>query len=479
MQQTVHDFFSKAILTIAACFLYLLMQAQTAPELVFTNPVLKSGTANTEGAVYRFSNVTAGVDAELKLKKFSRNDLTMLDVDLASLGWDKALQPQFGLGGVVPPYQNWYIDFELSFFKAGQNKKQKMQKVTFTALDVDGDGQSVSEYADFSNASATTYSAGSALTGIATAVTFGSNGESVQDLTCPVCGEVSKVEDCKECKGTGVEEGEDCEDCNGSGKVFKSCKHPFNFSRLAQGPVMNFTNIDTAATQVMVTYDYLNKDKISFRYGAQSGSLASNGGGIRLNSVWGKQFSLAPWVILPVKFNSFSVMEKDADAVLNWEAARDGALSYFVIQRSTDGNAYTNVATVFAGTSAAYAYTDKKAASGTGVVYYRIVGVDQTKETSASAVRMVRLHKTEAASLAITTFPNPVVNDLRITLPAAWQGKAVMFEVYNANGSMAKATQAANANQTETLTLNNLMKGMYVVKATCNGQTAAQCIVKN
>ena len=41
---------------------------QPAPELVFMNPVLKSGTANKEGAIYRFSNVTEGIDAEVKLK---------------------------------------------------------------------------------------------------------------------------------------------------------------------------------------------------------------------------------------------------------------------------------------------------------------------------------------------------------------------------------------------------------------------------
>ncbi len=59
-----------------ACFLLVFSIASVpklvlaqAPELSFSNPVLISGTDNKQGAVYRFSNVTTGVDAELKLKK--------------------------------------------------------------------------------------------------------------------------------------------------------------------------------------------------------------------------------------------------------------------------------------------------------------------------------------------------------------------------------------------------------------------------
>lgn len=49
-------------------FIFLLiaiihLRAQT-PELVFRNPVLKSGTANQQGAIYRFSDITTGVDAK-------------------------------------------------------------------------------------------------------------------------------------------------------------------------------------------------------------------------------------------------------------------------------------------------------------------------------------------------------------------------------------------------------------------------------
>ena len=132
----------KIVPFFAAFFISLAVFCQSGPELVFTNPVLVSGTALKQGAVYRFSNVTTGVDATVKLKKFSRNDIVMPTVDNSVLGWNKALQPEFGLPGVVAPFQNWYVDFEMTFYKAGTNSKQKMDTIDFTALDVDGDGMS-------------------------------------------------------------------------------------------------------------------------------------------------------------------------------------------------------------------------------------------------------------------------------------------------------------------------------------------------
>ncbi|MGZ5220933.1 MAG: hypothetical protein ACXWC7_12670, partial [Chitinophagaceae bacterium] len=233
-----------------------IMQTGELPEIAFTNPVLKSGTANKQGAVYRFSNVTNGVDAELTLKKFSRNDIVMQSVDLSGMGWEKALQPQFGLPGLVQPNQNWYIDFELNFYKAGTNKKTKLSKVVFTALDVDGDGWSIGEYATFANPSSAEYSPVTLLAG------------GIVDILDPIA------------------------DAGELNTIF--------------GTVQNFFNIDTSATQVMATFSYLNKDKVTFRYGARSGANSSNGAGIRLNSLWAKPFSLDAWVTLPVNFSAFN-----------------------------------------------------------------------------------------------------------------------------------------------------------------------------
>ncbi|RYF77179.1 MAG: hypothetical protein EON98_16645, partial [Chitinophagaceae bacterium] len=72
------------------------------PELVFQSPVLVSGTAGQDGAVYKFANVAAGIDATVKIKGRSSTSVKLTNIDVADMGWKKAFQPQFGLQGNVP-----------------------------------------------------------------------------------------------------------------------------------------------------------------------------------------------------------------------------------------------------------------------------------------------------------------------------------------------------------------------------------------
>ena len=442
------------------------------PELVFTNPVLKSGNANQEGATYRFSNVMTGVDAEVKLKKFSRNDIVMQDVDLASLGWDKAFQPKFGLAGTVAGNLNWYVDFELTFYKAGTNQKQHVQQFDLTALDVDGDGQSLSEYVKMDNANSVSYSTISSLTG---------SGASTQEFVCPLDGNASPIINCPTCHGTGtVLLFFQCDDCDGSGKIYQECGHPCASTQEADGPVENFLNIDTAATQVMATYHYINKDKITFRIGAKTGAAGTTGdAGIRLNSLWYRQFNLAPAVVLPVKLTGFSaVRDGSSKVLLNWSTATEKNFDHFTVQRSTDGKEYRDIALVFAGEEASgirnYQYKDVP--TNATVIFYRLQMVDRSGEIAYSPVRMIRMDQA-SGSVQLVVAPNPVADELHLTLPAAWQGQAVTLEVYSINGVRMQQVQLSKASQTEEIRMGNLPKGAYLVKAYSNGQTVQQRVI--
>ncbi len=188
----------KTFLTLMAAFLVnLAALSQSGPQLEFINPVLVSGVANQQGAVYRFSNITTGVDAEIKVKKVSRNDIVIANIDNSTLGWNKAFQPEFGLPGLVAPQQNWYIDFELSFFNAGTYQKRVIDTIDLTALDVDGDGRSISEYVTYDNPSSILYSTFTYLTAAATGVLG-------QTFECDIDGTWSTLVICSHCNGTGL-----------------------------------------------------------------------------------------------------------------------------------------------------------------------------------------------------------------------------------------------------------------------------------
>jgi hypothetical protein len=449
-----------------------------APELVFKNPVLKSGTANRPGAVYRFSNIAPGIDAEVKLSKFSRNDIVMQSIDLASMGWDKAFQPQFGLTGLVQPNQNWFVDFEMTFYQAGTNQKQKLAKVDMTALDVDGDGLSIREYAVFENPTNIIYSTVSYLTNTGA-------GLAGQSFTCSIENVASPLSACLLCGGdgkTGLWNLDECTHCDATGLIHSLCGHAFAevAGSTVQGPVENFVNIDTLSTQVMATYQYVDRDRIKFRYGARSGSVASNGAGVRLNSLWFRQFSMMPPQILPVKISSFTATLDKKNVNLSWQANEEN-FSHYVLQRSEDGTNFTDVALIFSnggtGMGNTYKYKDQNVQSASGILQYRLLMVDLTKESAYSVVKVIRLGK-ESSTIDLTVYPNPVQRQLRVTLPASWQQKQVVLEVFNSQGLRLQGIQVGSASQTETLDLSTLPKGVYVVSATCNGEKAQQRVIK-
>lgn len=448
------------------------MEINEIPELSFMNPVLISGTDGKEGAVYKFYNIAAGLDGQVTLKKFSNPSIYMRTIDNNSFGWPKAFQPEFGMLSVAPN-DNWYIDFELVFLQAGTSTKVKVDRFAATSIDVDGDNYNVAEYVIMQKATSVQYSQ----------ITYLTGGASGQALECEKCGKVSTAKTCTTCNGTGKTNSgkgkyHKCKDCDGVGKVFTLCGHPFQGDVVnVQGPTDNFINIDTAATQVMATYVYNNKDAINFTIGAKSGANWG-GAGVRLNSLWFKSFSLAPLTPLPVKLASFTAVYNKSNVTLSWNTLQEESFSHFVVERSTDGKTYTGIATVFASSGKNYSYKDNGVTSATGVQYYRIRMVDKTKDGAFSPVRIVRL-KEDAKPTALATYPNPVVNQVRVTLPNAWQGKQISVDVYTSNGVKMKSVNFSSASQTETIDMTTLSKGVYLIKANYTGEVAQQVVVKN
>ena len=80
--------------------------------------------------------------------------------------------------------------------------------------------------------------------------------------------------------------------------------------------------------------------------------------------------------------------------------------------------------------------------------------------------------------ISIIIYPNPVSNEVRITIPANWQNKKVVYEIYNAAGKMAKRMETARSNQTEIVNVSSLSSGFYIVRVNFEGQTAQQKIIK-
>jgi len=95
-----------------------------------------------------------------------------------------------------------------------------------------------------------------------------------------------------------------------------------------------------------------------------------------------------------------------------------------------------------------------------------------------SAVRLIRTGAQDK-NVTVTAYPNPVVNDLRVTVPQTWQSKQVSMDLFNMNGQVVKHFATGNASQTEVINVNDMPVGMYILKASNGTETASQKIVKS
>ena len=107
----------------------------TQPAMNFQNPVLVSGTANTPGAVYRFSNVLPGIDARLSIVAMS--NASIVNVDDGTQGTPDSWQPVIDFTGIGAPG----IDFNMSFVLTGTaTPAATITRFGGTTYDVDGVG---------------------------------------------------------------------------------------------------------------------------------------------------------------------------------------------------------------------------------------------------------------------------------------------------------------------------------------------------
>ena len=94
-----------------------------------------------------------------------------------------------------------------------------------------------------------------------------------------------------------------------------------------------------------------------------------------------------------------------------------------------------------------------------------------------SNVRIVKMNVTNE-TVTVTTYPNPVTSELRITIPANWQNTTVTYELFNMNGVAVKKQINQHASQTETIAVSNLQPGNYVVRLIAGTRSAVQMIAK-
>ena len=120
--------------------------------------------------------------------------------------------------------------------------------------------------------------------------------------------------------------------------------------------------------------------------------------------------------ILPVTLLNFSGKMQSGKAILQWQTASEINASYYLIQRSIDGEHFTTAGNIKATGNIArtvnYSYTDTDAGRfASSKLYYRLAQVDADGKVSYSSIVSLTISK---GAFSITVQPNPINNEVNI-----------------------------------------------------------------
>lgn len=400
-----------------------LMWSSAASSFNFNfTPSLVTGTALQVGAVYKYEGVTPGVDAVLSIDSLIGGaTVVKIDDNSGGLGYSEGFQPEIKDG---PTSGESYAVFKITYKITGTNVLHSLNTFSITALDIDGTA-TMKEFDQI---------------------------------------------------GMGV----------GATAAYRSSPSHILLTQVAPGTFRGINSdgvdqsgIDTSLTANMFTVTNSNVSSFTLKLGTVKTNSTQNS---RQFGIYMKGFVYPNLATLPVKLESFTATLNGSKVDLKWITSQELDLNHFVIEKSYDGKNFSDAGIVFAygNTSErkSYSFPDNIANVQQTVIYYRLRSVDNDGNSKLSETRIIRLGK-QSEMLKMVTYPNPASSELRVTVPAAWQNKAVMLEVFNFNGQKIKTIKNTNASQTETIAVDALAKGFYLLKATCGTEIAQQKFIKN
>lgn len=197
------------------------------------------------------------------------------------------------------------------------------------------------------------------------------------------------------------------------------------------------------------------------------------------NSFSGFALTDAPESILPIELINFRGEQVDEQINLYWETQTEINNDFFTLERSIDGTAFEPIATVKgAGTTTEnqnYQHIDK--APFVGLNYYRLTQTDYDGRTSESSVIAIWYNKKGDLSV----FPNPVgAGQALSVLFTTEQAGLATIEIVDLSGKQVAQSQQfmTRGIQQHALSIDQLQKGVYVLKIEQNGIVEQKKFVK-
>ncbi|PCJ64397.1 MAG: hypothetical protein COA58_13670 [Bacteroidetes bacterium] len=184
---------------------------------------------------------------------------------------------------------------------------------------------------------------------------------------------------------------------------------------------------------------------------------------------------------LPVEWLKIAaVWTKDKDAAITWSTASETNTSHYEVERKTDDSEFTSIGLVdaFGNTNSIskYSLVDFEAnIQNSKNIIYRVkqVDFDNAFEYSNSVI-LTR----KPGGLTVTAYPNPITNFVNVEINQKGKYNIIITDV---TGHLIVEKTGTNYNSFSPIKigeLNQLRKGLYLVRVTCNGEETVVKLIK-
>ena len=186
------------------------------------------------------------------------------------------------------------------------------------------------------------------------------------------------------------------------------------------------------------------------------------------------------FVLLPVNFVQVAAVKKNNHVEISWTNATETDLVYYSVERSGDGQGFTELATLNPlnnnGMSAAYLILDAHPLNK--VNFYRIKALETTGKKVYSRILKIEMG---AKNTGLVIYPNPAPrgSQLSVQINNLPEGN-YRSNVYSITGQLVRSQNfvVSGSSLTQIMSLENWNKGMYILEITGNMKLEKQFLVQ-
>ena len=393
--------------------------SQVPPIYNFSTSALESGTANTTGAVYRFSNVYTGTDALVTVSGMSAG-ITLRNIDRTIDGYQEAFQPEYRVSGTT----NGYIDFTIVFVNAGTSTAVTQPIVSATGLDIDGSSNSGKNLYEYNR------------------IDMGGGTYEYNSYNSQII--LSQT-------GTAIT------GANATGVLFGAL-------------------VDTTAKEVMFSVTATSLSTMTYRIGAdnQTGSTST-----RYASLYYKKFTYQHFPLAISNLLSFEGTAGNKNVKLKWELASASTYKKIVLEKSNNATDFSQVMEYqiasSEGNTKDFDYTDNTITGD--IVFYRLKATEGSGKIEYSNILSFRFDGKIKEQLKV--YPTVITSYATACLYVTEKTGAVV-QVTDISGRVVKQQQILLSAGSNNITVNGFeqfLKGNYIVSVRTNGSVLAQKVI--